>query len=272
MTYIPLKVRIKLFLKQLLPTSLFKITLTIWRNTYSKLFSDFGMVDKYTAIFIKENSYRVVGGLFKGMEYVTEAAGSSYLVKLVGSYEAVLNKHIEAIIKGDYTTMIDIGCAEGYYLVGIGQKKPSLALIGYDIDAKALSLTKELHKKNKLTNPLTLLGACTFEDLNTRIDDKTFILCDAEGFEAEILDPSKSSNLSNVKTFIVELHDFVVPGVKELLISRFKNTHTINTVVFSIADASQYPFFSAMKNKEDLYTILRERGEQEQEWLIMERK
>jgi hypothetical protein len=274
MTYTPFKVRAKLFLKTIMPTALFAVILKVWRSTFSKLSSgsDMDIVAKYTKEFLHAHGYNVVGGPFKGLSYVSEAAGSSYLIKLIGVYEEILHDTMKRIMKGGYTTMIDIGCAEGYYLVGVGKQSPHTTLIGYDIDEKALLLTKELYEKNHLTNELVLLGNCTPEDLQTRIDDKTFLMCDAEGFEAEILNPHKTPALKHVQTFVVELHDFAVPHVKELLVERFENTHTIQTIVFKNGNPESYPFLMNIKNKHHLYTLLRERGEQEQEWLVMERK
>ena len=97
-------------------------------------------------------------------------------------------------------------------------------------------------------------------------------MCDAEGFENDILDPSLIPELTKVQTFIVELHDFIVPHIKETIINRFEKTHTIQTIIFKNGNPANYPFLVSIENKKHLYTILRERGEQEQEWLVMEKK
>lgn len=274
MTSIPIKVHIKLLLKKIMPTVIFSIILKIWRNSFAKISSasDMEIVNKYTKEFLETNGYNVTGGPFKGLKYIDTAAGSGYLIKLIGVYEEILHKTIISSISRKYSTFIDIGCAEGYYLIGIGRENKETKLIGYDINKKALELTKELYSINNLSNELLLIDNCTPEDLNSRIDDKTLLMCDAEGFENEILNPLLVSNLTNVQTFIVELHDFAVPGIKEILTKRFEKTHNIETIVFKNGNPENYPFLMNMKNKNHLYTILRERGEQEQEWLIMEKK
>jgi hypothetical protein len=274
MTYIPLKVRTKLALKKIMPTFIFTLILKAWRATFSKLSSgkDMNIIAIYTKKFLDETGYNVVGGPFKGLKYVKEAAGSSYLVKLIGVYEEILHETVISSIKREYTTMIDIGCAEGYYLIGIGKASKETTLIGYDIDKKALALTQELYDINDLSNKLILLDDCSPKDLNSRIDTKTLLICDAEGFENDILDPALVPALLNVQTFIVELHDFVVPHIKEILTKRFEKTHTIQTIVFKNGNPESYPFLMNIQNKNDLYTILRERGEQEQEWLVIEKR
>jgi hypothetical protein len=272
MTYTPIKVRIKLLLKKIVPTFIFDIILRFWRSTFSKMFNDVDIMNIYTKEFLTKYGRKVVGGPFAGLVYVNEAAGSSYLIKLIGVYEEILHETITKVMNRGYSTMIDIGCAEGYYLIGIGRASKETKLIGYDIDKKALALTQELYNLNKLSNKLTLLENCTPEDLNSRIDGKTFLMCDAEGFEEEILNPAKSPVLAQVETFLVELHDFAAPNIRHTLTERFKDTHTINVITFKNGDAEKYPFLREMKNKKDVYTLLRERGEQEQEWLVMERK
>lgn len=274
MTYLPVKVRIKLALKELVPTPIFSLILKVWRTTFSKLSSssDMDIVATYTKQFLAKYGYNIVGGPFKGMEYIPEAIGSGYLVKLVGVYEEILHPTMTSIMKRGYSTMIDIGCAEGYYLIGLGMSNKEMKLVGYDIDTKALDLTKKLYEINNLSNKFTLIEHCTPADLTSQIDDKTFLMCDAEGFENDILNPTLVPALARVQTFVVELHDFVVPHIKEILTKRFEETHTIQTIVFKNGNPENYPFLMEIANKKHLYTILRERGEQEQEWLIMERK
>lgn len=272
MTYLPLHVQIKFLIKKILPFSIFLFIQSIWRKTFSKIMDQTKTVDAYTQDFILKNGYIVAGGPFAGLQYVRKAAGSNYLTKLIGVYEEILHPIIETLKKRDYGTIIDIGCAEGYYLIGLGKSLPSIHLVGYDIDQKALGLTKDLYRLNHLSNKLTLVSECTPQDLNSRIDDNTLLICDAEGFEYIALNPTTTPRLKNVRTFIVELHDFVVPDIKEILIRRFEKTHEVNVVKFKNGDASKYPYLANIQNKKHLYTLLRERGEQEQEWLIIEKK
>ena len=145
----PLRVKIKEFLKKILPKSAFLTIVSIWRKTFSRFFvSD--IHDIYTKKFLNENSLSVIGGPFAGMKYINESAGSTYLLKLIGCYESILHPYIEKYKKSSFDTIIDIGCAEGYYLIGLGINHPYAHLIGYDIDKKALDLTKKLALVNNL--------------------------------------------------------------------------------------------------------------------------
>lgn len=272
MTYLPFRVRAKLAIKALFPKSVFNAVLYTWRKTGARLMKDQVAVAPYTKQFIETYGYEIQGGPFAHMRYVEHAVGSSFLVKLIGVYEEVLHATIEKLKTRDYAAIIDIGCAEGYYLVGLGMYNRHATLIGYDIEEDALKLTKELYDKNHVTNELILLKDCTHDDLNTRIRKNTLVICDAEGFEDYILDPKRAPNLLQVQTFLIELHEFAASGVTARLKERFSDTHTMETIVFRNSTGEGYLFLRAMKSKKDLYNLLRERGEQEQEWLLLEKR
>src|SRR5436190_882004 len=65
---------------------------------------------------------KVLGGIFKGLQYPRfESSGSGLVTKLLGSYENELHPFIQQLGANKYTEIIDIGCAEGYYAVGLAQ-------------------------------------------------------------------------------------------------------------------------------------------------------
>lgn len=268
----PIHVRIKLFLKNLLPHKLFTYINSLWRSYFAKFIKQDNDVNMYYEDYISKHDLVVSGGPFEGMKYISESAGSVLFNKLIGSYEEILHKPIDIIKTEKYDTIIDIGCAEGYYLAGLGRTLPNSHLIGYDIDSKALGLTEKLVTANRLTNKLSLDTTCTHQKLNEQISDNTLIICDAEGFELEILDPEKAPALKRVKKYLVETHDFAAPGIVETLQNRFSSTHNIEKIEFKMADSNNYPYLANITNKTHLYYLLRERGEQEQIWLVMSLK
>ncbi len=268
MTYIPFHVRTKNILKALLPMFIFSIIQYLWKHTGAHLIRDQDVAEKYTPLFINKYGYNVIGGPFSGMIYVEYAVGSSYLVKLIGVYEEILHATVKELKARDFKTIIDIGCAEGYYLIGLGIHNANATLVGYDTEPTALALSKELYNKNNLKNELILLDRCTHTDLDTRITEKTLIICDAEGFEDEILNPQYAPRLLDVDILVVELHEFAAPGVTARLRARFDHSHIIETITFKNSSGVGYPFLEELSEKEQ-YSLLRERGVQDQEWLIM---
>jgi hypothetical protein len=58
------------------------------------------------------------------MAYIPQAVGSALIPKLLGCYEAELHGVIACALNTTYDTIIDIGCAEGYYAVGLALHFP----------------------------------------------------------------------------------------------------------------------------------------------------
>jgi len=228
---------------------------------------------KYERKFISRYGYNVMSGPFAGMNYISEASGSSYLAKLVGYYEESLHASIADIKKDDYDSIIDIGVAEGYYLIGFGLHFSKARLYGFDINTRALALTKNLAQKNDISSRLELNASCNPEKLDKILTDKTLLICDAEGFEKEILDPVTCRKLANVKTILVETHDHKMSGrdASTIIIKRFEKTHKIEKILLEQANPNNYDFLTNIR-KNDLKHLLRERTTNSQITLVLHRK
>lgn len=271
-TYIPVRVRLKNQLRLLLPKSLFAFINKVWINTFAKFFNVQNVVAKYTAEFVSKYPKVVQGGPFKGMQYVDQSVGSNYVHKLIGSYESILHPYIESLRSKHFDTIIDIGAAEGYYLVGLGQMFPDSKLVGFEIEENGRQLIKEMYEKNSLKNKLVLEGEANVNNVVPYITEKTLLICDCEGGELDILNPITEKDFSKVDTAIIELHDFIRPGIKEALTSRFSETHNIKLIPFAMANPDFFPFLASITNENEQYELRRERGWQEQEWMILEKK
>lgn len=270
--YLPFRVRAKVLLKKLLPTKIFDVVRLLWVNFFARLVKDKDVIAKYQTIFLSQFPKVVQEGPFKGMQYVDMAVGSSYLHKLIGSYEAILHPYIKSLEGKHFDTVLDIGSAEGYYLVGFGKMFKDAQLVGFELEEKGRELNRELYNINSLTNKLTLLGEATKENVTSFITKDTLLICDCEGAEVDILDPANAPQFKDVKTAIIELHDFIRPNAREILKGRFQNTHTIKIIQFALANPQDFPFLKTVTDEKDLYELRRERGCQEQEWMILERK
>lgn len=180
-----------------------------------------------------EDQCIVHNGPFKGLKYISRSSGSAFLPKIMGSYEEPIQEWINKVLLKNYKTIIDIGCAEGYYTAGFAMLIPNASIIAYDIDQLALKNAEELATLNNLTN-VEFRSECTHAELNAFSNKNTLVFCDIEGFENILLDPVKVPNLQNVD-LIIESHDFIIEGVSELLIQRFIKTHKISIAV-------DYPF------------------------------
>lgn len=270
--YIPFRVRLRSHLKSVLPKAVFSIVSHLWQSTGARLYNVQNVLESYTEKFLSSYPKVVQGGPFKGLQYVDKAVGSNYLHKLIGSYEGVLHPVLNQICQKNFDTIIDIGAAEGYYLIGLGQKFAGAKLIGFETESAGRELISEMYKKNDLKNELVLKGTATATNVAPFITESTLLICDCEGGELDILNLDTEEVFRKIDTAIIELHDFIRPRIKEVLIKRFSPTHTISLVPFKMADPNEFPFLAEISNRSEQYEILRERGWQEQEWMILERR
>ena len=175
---------------------------------------------------INRHNLRVLDGPFKGLEFVAKSTEGCHIPKLLGSYEQPLSPYIEEIISKNYSNIINIGCAEGYYAVGLASRMKTAQILACDINIEAQKTCLELSKKNNVADQISVAGEFLSEDFENIKGEKIIVLCDIEGNEKYLLDPNKAPSLIHMD-ILVETH-----GVDEmeLLIQRFESTHDITIV------------------------------------------
>ena len=94
----------------------------------------------------------VLTGPFQGLRYYNRIIWGPITPKWVGSYEQELHGIIEGIITRHYSTIIDVGAAEGYYAVGLAAACEDSSVITFDIDPIARRRQRQLIDLNGLTN------------------------------------------------------------------------------------------------------------------------
>jgi hypothetical protein len=179
----------------------------------------------------------VKNGPFAGLTYNSEeAVGSAFLPKLLGSYESELHSLFYEIINTTYDKIIDVGCAEGYYAVGLALKSPTSQVYAYDTSPKAQRLCRKMAEFNLVQNNIHINGAISSEDLK-HIDfgNKSLIICDCEGFEKELFIKDNVSHLKNCDV-LIETHDMFDCTITEYLIELFSETHTLKYNIGSTDD------------------------------------
>jgi SAM-dependent methyltransferase len=170
-------------------------------------------------------SQRVLSGPFEGMLYRGEVRRSASLPKLLGTYEIELYPTLRSVIEDRrYTRVIDLGCAEGYFLVGLALARTDWSVIGSDASNRALQRAGALATRNGVLSRVQLIGRCDHGQLDPLLSENTFILCDIEGAEYELLDPARCPRLA-FADLLVEVHEFGHPGLSDELEARFRRTH-----------------------------------------------
>ncbi|HEY5912468.1 MAG TPA: hypothetical protein VJA21_17840, partial [Verrucomicrobiae bacterium] len=220
------------------------------------------------------------------------SAGSVLNPKLIGCYEAELHPFIEAAIGRHHTTIIDIGCAEGYYAVGLLFRLKHARAIAFDLDPRAQQLCRDLAALNAVSDRLSVLGRCTPASLAAALSPiqgragspstppgrasspsappclpSTFILSDCEAAELDLLDPAAVPALAHCD-LLVELHDFLRPGTAEILQTRFAPTHTAQLIDQQPRDADRFPQIRHL-SKEDRRRAVHEFRPAPMQWLML---
>lgn len=218
----------------------------------------------------------VLHGPFKGMKYPGLRSKSSALYpKLLGTYEQELSTSIETFITKNYAQLLDIGCAEGYYAVGMALRLPNLKVYAYDIDPEARKLTSEMATLNGVENRVKVESSCTTDTLKQfDFSKKTLIICDAEGYEKQLFTKECLDNLKTVD-LLIETHDFIDISISSTLESLFSSSHQLH-IIQSLGDVIKAKTYKVPElegqNLELRYRMLEEGRRFVDEWLLLRAK
>jgi len=219
---------------------------------------------------LKAGSAVVLGGPFAGMRFETVTEGN-LAAKLIGSYERELQPFIERFIAARFDRLVDIGCAEGYYAVGFARRCPDTLVEAYDISEQAQTVCRRHAQLNGVAQRVRVSGAFAPESLDVAAAGRTLVLCDAEGAEAELIDPVKYPALRSVEALIVECHEDLRPGIVGRVRALFSPTHAI-TLVPNALPSAELPDWLQELSQLDQVLALWEWRQRPTPWLIMERK
>lgn len=182
-------------------------------------------------------SLEVLHGPFKGMKYPkTQAIGSAIFPKLMGSYESEIHSNIEDLLSfNNYSEIVDVGCAEGYYAVGMAMRSTESKIYAFDTNEDARDLCLEMAKLNSIEAKVHVNSELTPDKLNQfEFTGKGLIICDCEGYETILFNKTNLSNLLNCD-LIIETHDFKNIEISTYIKNLFYETHDLQSV-YSVDD------------------------------------
>ncbi len=165
-----------------------------------------------TRRFVAWHGLTVSGGPFAGLIYPDQEP-LTLAPKLLGIYERELHPAIEAAIGAQPAVIVNVGAADGYYAVGLARRCPDATVIAYEADARQRELCRRVAAANGVQ--IDIRGTAGPGDL----DGAALVVMDCEGCERALLQPLPA-------TVIVELHDFLDPGVGDAIAARFGPTRT----------------------------------------------
>lgn len=210
---------------------------------------------------------KIWGGPFAGMEYVRAATEGALIPRLIGTYESELHPHFAAFATEGVDCVIDVGCAEGYYAVGLARMMPQVKVFAHDIDEKARVACADLAARNGVADRVVIGGEFRPADFNAFAGQRVLVLVDAEGAELDILRPDLSPALAGLN-IIVETHDVYRAGALDTMIERFSPTHDIVRVDQQPKVFDMPPFLRKMTHLDQLLAVWEWRI-QPTPWLVM---
>jgi len=185
------------------------------RNHQRRYLEQIG-VGKASRQFLQKYGTAVRYAPFAGMTYTKEAAADRIIIpKLLGSFEQELHPIWDSALEpSSYETIIDIGCAEGYYSTGFAVRSKA-QVVAFDVEPRELSFARGMAKSNGVCDRMRFAGWCTGEKLEQEARGRTLILSDCEGYESTLFTREIAGRL-NRSDLLIELHgaaQAVLPGI-----------------------------------------------------------
>ena len=214
---------------------------------------------------------RVAAGPFRGMRYATFGLGSVICAKMLGTYERELHPWVDEIIATPYRRIHVVGCAEGYYAVGLARSMPAAVVLAYDLDPRVPSVLVDIAARNGVASRVYFNGEFSAASLEGSAAGAELIVCDVEGEELSLLEPSSSPRLLECD-LLVEIHDGQTETIERVIASRFATTHFIRRVVAKRRGPDDLPsrLRGRLQNKV-AEQMMHERRSRGLTWLFMQR-
>jgi len=223
-----------------------------------------------TSMLLAQQGHKVLSGPFKGMTLIDDVAwGDGDLApKLLGCYEQELHHVIQMAIQRNHSVVVNVGCAEGYYAVGLARLLPKVQVFAFDIEPKTHAICRNAAEINGVNDRVTVAGACTIEALSALVSrhGRVLLFVDCEGAEIQLLDPSKIPELNSCD-IIVECHDFLNRAITKSLKERFAQTHNVEEIIEGGRDPNSLPCLRRMQSF-DRWIAVNENRPETMNWLV----
>lgn len=181
----------------------------------------------------------VQSGPLRGTRLNRDASwGLDYSARLLGSYEKELHPYLESLASATTPSVVDVGCADGYYVAGLGRLASGASVTAYDVDPRARRVTRALAEVNDVSDRVEINGACRSVDLEG-LPPGSLVLMDCEGAEVTLITAAVAR--SNTDTaFVIECHESIVDGITERLMGLFEG-RVIDVVEQQPRSPADYP-------------------------------
>jgi hypothetical protein len=211
---------------------------------------------------------RVLTGPFAGMLMLQESSWSNAAsaAMLLGCYEQELHASIWEAVSRQPHCVVNIGCADGYYAVGLARLMPGIKIYCADVSANARENVRKAADLNECYN-IEVVDIATAEDLNGFLpsSDRSLIVSDCEGAEVALLHQERAPHLRKCD-MIIECHDFLTKDCTNILVERFMPSHQQEFVFEEGRDPNKYRTLRHL-NSLDRWLMVNEDRPQLMHWL-----
>ena len=174
---------------------------------------------------------RVRHGPFQGMSYPEDRLGdvAAPVAKLMGTYELEIHDALMAALARGARTFIDVGCADGYFAVGLPYVDHAVRTYAFDLSRDARELCAEVARTNSLEANVEIGKRFAGPSLDAIDCAGALMLCDIEGAERTLFDDGLIGRLAQTSV-IIEVHEQGAQGLSAALRNRFDRTHGVMVV------------------------------------------
>ncbi len=192
---------------------------------------------------LRAHAGAVISGPFAGMKLLPEASwrDGDLPPKILGCYEAELHPAIAKATTRNPNVVVNVGCAEGYYAVGMARLLPQARIYAFDVIPKAQDICKRAAIANQVGDRVVVAGKCAIELLRPVVEQagRPLLFIDCEGAELELLDPVQLPETLHCD-MIIECHDCLNPLITQTLKQRFSASHDIENIFEGPRDPNQF--------------------------------
>ncbi len=208
----------------------------------------------------------VLSGPFAGMVLPVDNSwrDGDFMPKLLGTYESNLREVLTEAVGRGPTSVVNVGCAEGYYAVGLARMLPRATVHAFDIAPKACDICAHAAKMNSVADRVVIGGRFTIEHLSEilKSSERVLVVMDCEGAERELLDPTRIPGLASCDV-IVETHGSDITSELE---SRFRASHRVKKVEQGGRDPNEVPELKRLAES-DRWLLVDEGRPESMTWL-----
>ncbi|MGQ9364730.1 hypothetical protein [Azospirillum sp. ST 5-10] len=213
---------------------------------------------RYVEHYLKSTfGLRVQTGPFAGMECVDVVEGSLLAPKILGTYEEEL--HPIFFASDAYRRFVDVGCAEGFYAVGVRLRAPSVEVHAFDTSAAAREATAAMARLNGVADAVRIGGLCSGDTLAELSVPGTLVLIDIEGAEVELLQQTPMQRLA-ASDVIVETHQVGEALTTARVVERLRPTHDVTVIAQSERRWSAFPELAVLGQLDRFLALWEGRG------------